>query len=108
MLGATLENCLVLIDEAQQLSPEILKLMLTRIGQDTKVVVAGCSTQMFKTGFGRSALKDAWSRFTEEFEGEVVPKYDSVEIHKFSNSEQHRHPVVNSVIQAYGDVGGEE
>lgn len=108
MLGATLDNCLVLIDEAQQLSPEILKLMLTRIGQDSKVVVAGCSNQMFKTGYGRDALKDAWNRFTEEFEGEVVPKYDGVEIHQFKATEQHRHPVVSSVIHAYADVGGDQ
>jgi len=106
MLGSTISNSLVLIDEAQQLQPMILKLLLERTGLDTKVVIAGCSNQLYSTGKDRNALADALQRFFIFQDGEVYKKYDDVGYHEFDIEEIQRAEIVKTVIRAYKGVGG--
>ena len=101
MLGHTFDNALILIDEAQQISPIILKLILERTGSNTKVVVAGCSSQIYASDRKRNALADAVGRFFDE---EKEPKYPDIGYHEFDLEECHRDPVVKSVIKAYRGV----
>lgn len=103
-LGATFDNALILIDEAQQLQPIILKLLLERTGVNTTVVVAGCSSQIYVSDKNRNALADAKKRFftfTEEF---VEAKYPDMAYHEFDIEECHRADVVKDVIRAYREV----
>lgn len=108
MLGSTLDNALILIDEAQQLQPMILKLILERTGQNSKVVIAGCSNQLYGSGKDRNSLADGIERFFkyDEDVGDLVAKYDEIAIHKFDLSDVMRSEIVKTVIQAYSGVGG--
>lgn len=104
MLGATLDDSLILIDEAQQLQPIILKLLLERIGKNSKVVVAGCSSQIYVADTARNALADALKRFFT-FDGEFIEaKYPDMAYHEFSIDECHRADIVKDVIRAYKGV----
>jgi phosphate starvation-inducible PhoH-like protein len=106
MLGSTIHNSLVLIDEAQQLQPMILKLLLERTGRDSKVVIAGCSNQLYSTGKDRNALADAIQRFFVIKDGEYFPRYDGVDYHEFDIEDIQRSEIVKTVIKAYKGVGG--
>lgn len=106
MLGSTMDNSFVLIDEAQQLQPAILKLILERTGKNSKVVIAGCSNQLYSSGKDRNALADAISRFFYVEDGEYVPRFDEVGIHKFEVSDIMRSEIVKTVVRAYQGVGG--
>ena len=102
MLGSTLSNSLVLIDEAQQLSPQILKLLMERIGNGSKVVVAGDSNQLFEgKGSKRNALADAIDRFFKDDGEYIVPKYDDIGYHEFGIEDVMRSEIVKTVISAY-------
>ena len=100
-LGATWNNCLILIDEVQQIQPIILKLLLERIGDNTKVVVAGCSSQLYVKEKDRNALADAISRFFVKEDGEYVAKYADMGYHEFDLEECHRADVVKDIIRGY-------
>lgn len=101
MLGSTLNNTLLLIDESQQLSPQILKLLLERIGDNCKVVVAGSSEQLFDAHNKRNGLNDAIMRFFKKEGDEVVSKYDNISFHSFSVDDCMRNDIVKDVIRAY-------
>ena len=103
-LGATWTDKLVIIDEAQQLSPQVLKLLLERIGEGTTVVVAGDSNQILQGNGKRNALADAINRFfVEDPEGFLSAKFPHIGFHSFTDQECQRHPVVQSVITAYSN-----
>jgi phosphate starvation-inducible protein PhoH len=106
VLGATFNNSLILIDEAQQLQPAILKLLLERTGKDSKVVVAGCSNQLYGTGKDRNALADAMGRFFVNKDGVWHSKYEDVAIHEFDIEDIQRSEIVKTVIRAYKGIGG--
>lgn len=98
-LGATWDNCLVLIDEGQQLQPMIMKLLLERIGIGTKVVVCGDGTQLYASEAAkRNGLSDAIKRFFNE---DGTSKYPDVAMHKFTVEEVQRSEIVKTVIRAY-------
>lgn len=103
ILGTTVENSLWLIDECQQLQPLIMKLLLERIGKNTKCVVAGCSDQLYVKDTNRNGLSDAVNRF---FTKDFTPKYDDVAYHTFEVEDVMRHDIVKSVIKAYKGIGG--
>jgi phosphate starvation-inducible protein PhoH len=101
VLGETLDNCLIFIDESQALQPMILKLLLERTGVDSKVVVAGCSSQLYgDEASKRNGLRDALKRF---FDKGMNPMYDDVAFHKFEIEEIQRSEIVKTVIMAYSD-----
>lgn len=102
LLGSTFKNSLVMIDEAQQMSPQILKLLLERIGENCKVVVCGDSNQLFDAKGKRNGLADAIDRFFEiDEENYVCAKYADVGFHEFSVEEIMRSQIVKTVVTAY-------
>lgn len=101
ILGATLDNSLWLLDEAQLFQPIIMKLLLERIGKNTKVVVSGSSTQIYTADKDRGGMQDAIDRFFDE---EYNPLYRNFAYHHFSVDEVMRSEVVKAVLRAYGDV----
>ncbi len=97
--GRTWDNKLVLIDEAQMISPRIMEMLLTRVGKNTKVVVAGSSRQMFSNGKkARGGLADAIDIFFGEFMDSDYPDIALVEL---PPDQQMRDSVVSSVTDAY-------
>jgi phosphate starvation-inducible protein PhoH and related proteins len=98
-LGATWDNSLVLIDEAQALQPMIMKLLLERVGVDSKVVVVGDSNQLYASEAAkRNGLKDALTRFLDP---EMEPKFNDVAFHTFTVDDVQRSEIVKTVIRAY-------
>ena len=97
-LGATFDNAIVIIDEAQQLPPLILKLLLERLGKYSKAVVLGDNTQLYTDSKGRNALLDAIPRF---FDQNLMGKYPEVCYHGFSVDDVQRSDIVKTVIRAY-------
>jgi len=102
-LGATYDNTLVLCDEVQAIPPMILKLLLERIGENTKMVIAGDSSQIYSDRAGlRNALSDAIPRFfTKLNSNEVIPKFDDMDYHEFTVEDVMRSDIVKDVIRAY-------
>lgn len=97
-LGSTFDNSLIVIDEAQQLPPLILKLLLERTGINSKVVVLGDNTQLYTSSTNRNALLDAIPRF---FDKNMMSKYPDIVYHEFDVEDVQRSDLVKSVIRAY-------
>ena len=99
MLGSTIRNSILIIDEAQQLEPMLLKLLLERIGDGTTALVLGSTSQLYTSNNnGRSALKDALERF---FDKDGNPKYEGVGKYKYPLEAMMRDDIVKVVIRAY-------
>lgn len=99
-LGHTRENCTYILEECQQLQPLILKLLLERIGGNTKTIILGSSGQMYIDAKGRNALRDFKKRFFNE---DMSKKYNDIGFYKFPVEAIMRDSVVMDVVRAYED-----
>lgn len=98
-LGKTFTNSVYILDESQLYEPLIMKLLLERIGHDTKTIVLGSSGQLYaENSYGRGALRDALQRFFNE---DGSKKYPTIGKYKFPLEAIQRHDVVRDVIVAY-------
>lgn len=91
MRGLTFSNCWVILDEAQNTTPTEMKMFLTRIGEDCKVLVTGDPRQQDIPG--RSGLDDAVSRLVG------IPGFAHVE---FGDADVVRSDMVGRILRAYG------
>ncbi|HUF98446.1 MAG TPA: PhoH family protein [Ilumatobacter sp.] len=91
MRGRTLNNSFIILDEAQNTTPEQMKMFLTRIGFGSKVVVTGDATQVDVPN-GRSGLHGL-----EKILGGV----DNLEFVKLSSTDVVRHKIVADIVAAY-------
>jgi phosphate starvation-inducible PhoH-like protein len=92
MRGRTFKNCFVILDEAQNTTPKQMKMFLTRIGLDTKVVVNGDTSQVDIQG--RNGLSDAVERLS------FLPTVGHI---NFTRDDVVRSGIVSEIIQAYDD-----
>lgn len=92
MRGRTLNNSFVILDEAQNTTPEQMKMFLTRFGFGSKMVITGDITQI-DLPFGKtSGLKDA---------AKILKDVPGIGIIKFTDQDVVRHEIVGSIIKAY-------
>ncbi len=91
MRGRTLNNSFIILDEAQNTSPEQMKMFLTRIGFNSRVVVTGDQTQIDVAG-GRSGLLGIW-KILEGIEGMAYVELGSADVV--------RHRIVQDIVDAY-------
>ena len=101
LLGATLDDTLLLVDEGQMLQPLILKMLLERVGEGSKVVILGDSSQLYVNAKGRNALRDAIPRFFKDTPQGKVPRFKNVAYHAFDVEDVQRSEFVKTVIKAY-------
>jgi phosphate starvation-inducible protein PhoH and related proteins len=92
MRGRTLDNAFIILDEAQNATPEQMKMLLTRMGQGSKVVVNGDVTQIDLASKKMSGLV----RLPEILKG--IP---GIEVVQFTQEDVVRHPLVKDIVQAY-------
>ncbi len=92
MRGRTLNHAFVILDEAQNTTPEQMKMFLTRIGFGTKAVVTGDLTQVDLPRGARSGLADA---------SDVLRDVAGIAVTKFGASDVVRHPLVARIVEAY-------
>ena len=92
MRGRTLDDCFVILDEAQNTTPEQMKMFLTRIGFNTKAVITGDITQTDLPFGKKSGLKEASS---------ILKDIEDISITRLSAKDVVRHPLVQKIIIAY-------
>lgn len=92
MRGRTLDDSFIILDEAQNTSPEQMKMFLTRLGFNSKMVITGDITQIDLPSGCRSGLKDA-VRILKNIEG--------IASITFSEKDVVRHKLVQDIIKAY-------
>jgi phosphate starvation-inducible PhoH-like protein len=95
MRGRTLNASFIILDEAQNTTPEQMKMFLTRIGFGSKVVVTGDTTQVDVPG-GRSGLGDL---------ERILGGIDGIEFVHLSSRDVVRHRIVQDIVNAYERQG---
>ena len=94
MRGRTLNDAFVILDEAQNTTPEQMKMFLTRIGFGAQAVITGDDTQCDLPPGKRSGLADA---------AVLLGEVEGVAVCRFSDADVVRHPVVQRIVRAYDD-----
>jgi phosphate starvation-inducible PhoH-like protein len=94
MRGRTLNQSFVILDEAQNTTPEQMKMFLTRIGFGSKAVVTGDVTQIDLAKGQKSGLIEA---------REVLKKVRGIAFTHFDAEDVVRHPLVQRIVNAYGN-----
>jgi phosphate starvation-inducible PhoH-like protein len=97
MRGRTLTNAFVVVDEAQNASIAQMRMLLTRLGQGSKMVVTGDPTQIDLPNAGMSGLEHAIR---------VIGGLRRVEIVRFSKQDVMRHDLVGEIVEAYDNDDG--
>jgi len=92
MRGRTLDNAFIVLDEAQNTTPEQMKMFLTRIGYGSKAVITGDLTQIDLTEGKRSGLMEATK---------ILTGIDGIGMITLTNKDVVRHPLVQKIILAY-------
>ena len=98
--GVNLENCYVILDEAQNVSPMQIKTLMTRISENCKMIIQGDMSQCDKyktngvTNYEKSGFYDAWFR---------LKGVKGVNHMAFSREDCIRHPLVKRILKTYED-----
>ncbi|MDE5884616.1 MAG: PhoH family protein [Oscillospiraceae bacterium] len=92
MRGRTLDDAFVILDEAQNTTSEQIKMFLTRLGNNSKMVITGDITQIDLPEKRKSGLIEAMK---------VLQKIDDIAIQKFTEKDVVRHRLVQDIIKAY-------
>ena len=96
MRGRTLNHAFVILDEAQNTTPEQMKMFLTRIGFGSKAVVTGDVTQIDLQRGQKSGLNDAVA---------VLKDVRGIAFSQFTSADVVRHPLVARIVDAYESAG---
>lgn len=94
--GRTFKNAIVIADEMQNATPSQMKMILTRIGEGSRMIITG-DLKQHDRGFEANGLKD----FVERFERKGS-KY--IGVCRFAAGDVERHPVIEHVLDIYGDI----
>lgn len=94
MRGRTLDDSFIILDEAQNTTPEQMKMFLTRIGFGSKVIVTGDASQKDLPSGTRSGLDVAM---------QVLKKVDGISFCELTSKDVVRHPLVQKIVQAYDE-----
>ncbi len=95
MRGRTLDNCFVILDEAQNATDMQLKMFLTRMGPTAKFIVTGDATQIDLPKVQQSGLHTALR---------ILPEIKGIDIIYLSGEDVVRHKLVKRILEAYGDI----
>lgn len=92
MRGRTLDDSFIILDEAQNTTPEQMKMFLTRLGFNSKIVITGDVTQIDLPDKRRSGLVEAVK---------VLKNVSDISINRFTEKDVVRHKLVQDIIKAY-------
>ena len=92
MRGRTLKNCFAILDEAQNATETQIKMFLTRIGENSKLVVNGDPSQVDLINKGHSGLIKSKN---------ILKDLKEIKIVEFDHTDVVRHPLVSKIIRAY-------
>jgi phosphate starvation-inducible PhoH-like protein len=94
MRGRTLNDSFIILDEAQNTSPEQIKMFLTRLGFNSKMVVTGDITQIDLPRDQRSGLVVI---------GDILKEVEGIEFVRFGGEDVVRHKLVQRIVAAYNE-----
>ena len=92
MRGRTLKNCFAILDEAQNATETQIKMFLTRIGENSKLVVNGDPSQIDLNNKSHSGLNRSIK---------ILNKLNEIQFIEFDHRDVVRHPLVSKIIKAY-------
>ena len=92
MRGRTLDDAFIILDEAQNTTPEQMKMFLTRIGFGSRAIVTGDITQIDLPDGKKSGLKEA---------AKILKNIEDIDFCYLSEKDVVRHPLVQKIIKAY-------
>ncbi len=92
MRGRTLNHSFIILDEAQNTTPEQMKMFLTRIGFGTKAVITGDVTQIDLARHQKSGLVEAQ---------QILGNVKGIGFRHFTSADVVRHPLIQKIIDAY-------
>jgi phosphate starvation-inducible PhoH-like protein len=92
MRGRTLKNCFAILDEAQNATETQIKMFLTRIGENSKLVVNGDPSQVDLINKAHSGLVKS---------KKILQDLNEIKIIEFDHNDVVRHPLVSKIIRAY-------
>lgn len=92
MRGRTLNHAFIILDEAQNTTPEQMKMFLTRIGFGSKAVITGDVTQIDLARHQKSGLNEVQ---------QVLKDVRGIALHYFKSDDVVRHPLVQKIVDAY-------
>ncbi len=95
MRGRTLAHSYIILDEAQNTTTMQMKMFLTRLGEGSRMVITGDSTQIDLPFQQKSGLIDAHERLRD---------IDSIAFMEFKDTDVVRHPLVGHIVRAYADT----
>ena len=99
MRGRTLDDSFIILDEAQNTTPEQMKMFLTRMGFNSRVVVTGDITQIDLPDGKKSGLKEVIK---------ILKGIDDIETVTFTEKDVVRHKLVQDIIRAYEAYGAKK
>lgn len=99
MRGRTLDDSFIILDEAQNTTPEQMKMFLTRLGFNSKAIITGDITQIDLPNSNRSGLIEAVK---------VLKKVDDIATVRLTNRDVVRHKLVQDIIKAYERYNNKE
>lgn len=97
MRGRTLSNSFILLDEAQNTTPMQIKMFLTRLGQNSKLIINGDRTQIDLRPNQKSGLEDAMN---------ILQKTKGIGFVELDHKDVVRHQIVKDIIKAYDKASG--
>ncbi|HTZ19773.1 MAG TPA: PhoH family protein, partial [Opitutaceae bacterium] len=92
MRGRTLSNAYIILDEAQNTTSEQMMMFLTRLGEDSRMIVTGDITQIDLPRSKQSGLVEV---------SRILANIPGIDFHYFSGADVVRHPLVLKIIDAY-------
>jgi len=92
MRGRTLSRAFIVLDEAQNTTPEQMMMFLTRLGEDSRMVITGDITQIDLPRSKQSGLLEV---------RHILADISGIDFHTFSGADVVRHPLVARIIEAY-------
>jgi phosphate starvation-inducible PhoH-like protein len=95
MRGRTLNDSFIILDEAQNTSPEQMKMFLTRLGFGSKMVVTGDITQIDLERGSTSGLVQV---------GDILTGVEDIDFIRFGGEDVVRHKLVQRIVAAYGEA----
>ena len=101
LLGTTLDHSIIILEEAQTMSPNTVKLISERAGQGSIVVVVGDSRQRYSVKKRDDGLNDLINRVTEDVGGVLRSKYDNTGYIKMTSDNNMRSSLSKFITEIY-------
>ncbi len=99
MRGRTLKNCFAILDEAQNATETQIKMFLTRIGENSKLVVNGDPSQIDLINKSQSGLIKSKN---------ILKDLNEIKVIEFDHNDVVRHPLVSKIIRAYQNKSADD